>query len=277
MSARSLSWCVVSLVLVLTGTVIMHQRGTRTELIGQLEAARAADRRAADWRAENERLGASLPTPGDMARLREDRAALGTLRAEVAALRETAKVLAAAPTVTKQGNDMPDTVDLLRDRRRVPTEQLTNKGWKTSLAAFETFLWTAANGDVDTLAPALVFDPRFSSQVERLWASLSPQTRSEYRSVERLFAAMTIRDVPLGTVQLMNESQLQPGGHFLPGPGHAFLAAGLTGADKNTLRVGLYFRPSEQGWQLLVPGAAVTKYRDQLLGKPEGGVPVPVP
>lgn len=277
MSARSLSWCILSLVLVLTGTVILYQRGTRAELLGQLEAARAADRRAADLRAQNERLAASLPAPADLARLREDRAALSTLRAEVAALRETGQVLVARAAATQQGNERPDTSERLRDRRRVPTEQLTNKGWKTSLAAFETFLWTAATGDVDGLASALVFDPRFSSQVERLWADLSPQTRSEYRSVERLFAALTIRDVPLGTVQLMNDSQLQPGDHFLPGPGHAFVTAGLTGADKKTLRIGLYFRPAEQGFQLLVPGTAVTKYRDQLLGKPVGGVSLSVP
>ncbi len=272
MSARSLGWCVLSLVLVVTGTVLLHQRGTRAELALQLEAARTEDGRAAAMRAENERLAASLPPPADMARLREDRAALGTLRAEVAALRETGQVLVARVAATKSGNEKPDTSELLRERRRVPTEQLTNKGWKTSLAAFETFMWTAATGDVDALASALVFDPRFISQVERLWADLSPQTRSEYRSVERLFAAMTIRDVPLGTVQLMNDAQLQPGDHFLPGPGHAFLTAGLTGADKKTLRVGLYFRPAEQGFQLLVPGTAVTKYREQLLGKSVGSV-----
>jgi len=267
MTTRSLSWLGLILLLGLAGAVLALQRTGRLELVSQLETARETQRRSDALRAENDRLTAAQPPPSEVERLREDRVALGRLRQEVATLREAAKGLA-LPAGLFPNTQKVDTAQMLRDRRRIPSEQLTNRGWKTPLDAFETVLWSAANGEVDALAQALVFDPRWSQQVEMLWARVSPTTRAEYGSVERLFAAMTIRDVPLGTAQLIHETQLKAGDHALPGPGHAFMVTTLSGADKSTRSVGLYFRPSEKGWQLLVPGSAVTKYRDQLVGKP---------
>lgn len=266
MSPRTLAWLILVLLFGLTAAALVQQRAARGVLFSEIANLRDQQQIAAELRAHNERLAAAQLLPSELERMREDRAALGRLREEVGALRQTGGRREAA-AAAKPDTHKVDTSERLRERQRVPTEQLTNKGWKTSIEAFETFLWAAANGEVDTLAPALVFDPRWTQQVEALWAKLSPATRAEYRSVERLFAAMTIRDVPLGTAQLIHESQLQPGDHTLPGPGHMLMVTTLTGADKSTRRVALYFRPSEQGWQLLVPGAAVAKYRDQLAGK----------
>jgi hypothetical protein len=266
MSPRLLRWLMFGLLTGLAGVVLLQQRSARVTLLAEISALREQERTAAELRERNERLAAVQPSSGELERLRADRAALGRLREEVAALRETAKARETARAV-KPNTQKMDTAERLRDRLRVPTEEFANQGWKTPVGAFETFVWAAANGEVDTLAQALVFDPRWTQQVEALWANLSPATRDEYRSVERLFAALTIRDVPLGTAQLIHESQLKPGEHTLPGPGHAFMVTALTGADKKTRHVGLYFRPSDSGWQLLVPGAAVAKYRDQLIGK----------
>lgn len=266
MSPRLLSWLMVGLLAGLAGGVLVQQRSARGALLAEIAALREQERTAAELRQRNERLAAVQPSSGELERLRADRAALGRLQEEVAALRQTGKARESSREVKPTTQNL-DTAGRLSARQRVPTEQFANKGWKTPLEAFETFVWSATNGDVDTLAEALVFDPRWAQQVEALWSGLSPATRAEYRSVERLFAALTIRDVPLGTAQLMHESQLKPGEHTLPGPGHAFMITTLTGADKATRRVGMYFRPSESGWQLLVPGAAVAKYRDQLVGK----------
>lgn len=266
MSPRLLSWLMCGLLAGLAGVVLVQQRSARGALLAEISALREQEQTVAGLRERNQRLAATGPSPGELERLQADRAALGRLREEVSALRETAKAREPARAV-KADTQTLDTAERLRERQRIPMAEFANQGWKTPLAAFETFVWSAANGDVDTLAQALVFDPRWTQHVEALWSGLSPATRAEYRSVERLFAALTIRDVPLGTAQLIHESQLKPGEHMLPGPGHAFMVTAMTGADKTTRRVGLYFRPSEAGWQLLVPGAAVAKYRDQLIGK----------
>ncbi len=266
MNARTLSVLVIILLLGGTAVVLILQRQAHAEVDGELEIARESAQALDRIRSENARLTAALPTPAELRALREDRVALGRLRQEVASLRkavdalaEPARVVPAVPKVSAS--------DLLRDRRRVSSQQMSNVGWKTPLAAFETLVWAAVQGDIDALAQAVVFDPRWNYQVELLWAGLSPETRAEYRSAERLFAAMTLRDMPLGTTQVNHESQLQPGDHTLPGPGHALVVANFSDANKNSRRVALYFRPSDQGWQLLIPGAAVAKYRDVLKGK----------
>ena len=263
--ASTFRWWVLGALLGIAGVGLMQQRAGRGGLEAELATLQEKQRDAAALRAEHARLTAELPPPEALERWREDRAALARLQQEVAVLRRAPEP--ARPAQTPSHTEKLDTSERLRERQRVPLDQLVNRGWTTPRAAFETALWAAAHGEVETLAQGLVFDPRWAQQVDALWAGLSPATRAEYRSVERLFAALTISDVPLGTAQLLHESELKPGEHALPGPGHAFLVTTLTGPDKSTRRVALYFRPSDKGWQLVVPGAAVTKYREQLAKK----------
>ena len=207
-------------------------------------------------RAENRRLAGAQASAKELEALRGDHAAVGRLRGEIEGLRkraeESARVAAerAAP------------------RERVITEvPLAASAWKNSgnatpAATFETVLWAAAGGDVDKLASLLRFDPEVRAEAEALFASLSTAKRAEYGTAERLIAAFTARDVPLGTAKLFDSRMEYHGDRQM--------AAQLKDPEGKS-RVAMFgLRPEGGTWGLVVPASAVEKYAAMLKGAAAG-------
>lgn len=249
--------------------ILISQRRAAAELVRERQLTLEQHRRGANLRAEIARLAAVQPEAAELERLREDRDAARRLRAEIEALKEAAKTTAARPVATPASQEPARPKGTFAEGRLAKAEEWRNVGRATPIAAFESALWAAAAGDIDALASSLVFDPTWRAQVDQLWAKLSEPTRTQYATPERLFAALTAKDIPLGAAQVMREQILKPGEMGINAPGETtFVMAALTNPKANsTKRVGLFLHPSPDGWLLMVPGAAVVKYRDLLTGK----------
>lgn len=222
---------------------------------------------ASRLRTERERLNAELaaqaagqPKADELARLRSDRDALRRLRAEVESLKTAAAKPAAPPA---KGTDEHGT---FADARLAKAAEWKNVGRATPIASFETALWAAASGEVDTLAQGLVMESPARGELEALWTELPAEARGQYGSPERLLAALTVKDIPLGSAQVFNTEVLKPGTHPFEGE-IARVVAALVTAENTRSKHALHLRRDGDEWKLVVPRSAVKKYRDRLAGR----------
>ena len=133
----------------------------------------------------------------------------------------------------------------------VPADRWRNAGQTTAEAAFETALWAAANGDLDALVGLLVFDSAARQEADALFARLPPAARREMATPEKMIAALTAMDVPLGQATITRQQD---------GSDSTTITARLSDATGHT-SVALFSLTSEGGhWQLRVPASVVRKY-----------------
>ncbi|HEY1110032.1 MAG TPA: hypothetical protein VGE76_15385 [Opitutaceae bacterium] len=238
-------------------------------LRSEASALRADLDQASKLKTERERLGAELakqarelPGADELARLRSDREALRRLRAEVESLKA---VVAKPPAPHAKTADKRGT---FADARLANAAEWKNVGRATPIASFETALWAAASGEVDALAQGLVLEPSARGELEALWAELPPGARGQYGSPERLLAALTLKDIPLGAAQVFNTEVLKPGTHPFEGEISRVVAALLTAENKRTTHA-LHLQHTGDEWKLVVPQSAVKKYRERLAGRTE--------
>ena len=248
----------IGAVVVVVACGLGWQRRAAEVMRAEVERLRGEREAWTHVQAENRRLAEVQVSETELKALRGDHAAVERLRGEIEGLRKRAEESARA--VAKSA----------APRERVITEvPLAAGAWKNSgnatpVAAFETVLWAAAGGDVDKLASLLRFDEGVRSQAEALFSGLSAATRAEYGTAERLIAALTARDVPLGTAKLF-DTKADYGGDRR-------MAAQLKDPEGKS-RVALFsLRPEGGTWGLVVPASAVEKYTAMLKGAgPEAG------
>lgn len=246
--------------LAVVGGGLWHLRSEASALRAELD-------QASKLKAERERLGAELatraakqPNADELARLRSDREALRRLRAEV----ESLKAVAAKPPAPQEKT--ADKRGAFADARLAKAAEWKNVGRATPVASFETALWAAASGEVDALAQGLVMEPSARVELEALWAELPTEARGQYGSSERLLAALTLKDIPLGSAQVFNTEVLKPGTHPFDGEISRVIAALVTAENKRTTHA-LHLQRAGDDWKLIVPRSAVKKYRERLAGR----------
>lgn len=231
---------------------------------------RAELNQASTTKREREQLGAELTKqaaaqagPDELARLRNDREATRRLRAELESLKAVS-VTTAPPPQTRTGGKR----GTFSDTALTKAAEWRDVGRATPIAAFETALWAAASGEVDALAHGLVIEPSAQTELAGLWADLPEAARSQYGSPERLIAALTLKDIPLGSAQVFNTEVLKPGTHPFEGEIARVVAALVTSENKRTTHA-LHLGRAGDEWKLIVPRTAVKKYRERLAGRIE--------
>lgn len=258
-----------AMALAVVALLVWQQRGVaalRQEVGVERERAVASALEAAELAG----LAARQPSPGELARLRADREALRKLRAEIESLKVAAKSSAGRPAPTAapvaraaEGGAEPT----FAPGRMAKAEEWTNAGHATPAAAFETLLWAAAGGDLEVLARSLAIAAGDRAQVEAVWREVSAATRAEFGTPERLFAALTAKDVPIGSAQVFHQAVLKPGEWGAPaGTERAVVAARITDAEKKGKTIAFQLERADDGWRVLLPGAAIRQYRDALRG-----------
>lgn len=241
--------------------IVVWQRQTAAGLRAEVELEREQARARGQLAAETARLRAMQISAADLEALRGDHAALVRLRGEIDGLRrradEAARVVAAkAVEVAK-----PREPSILEGP--LPATAWKNAGSATPAAALETVLWAAAGGEVDALARMLRFDAGVRAQLDALFAGLSVATRADYGTPERLIAALTARDVPLGKAKLFDTKA-----EF---NGDRRMAMQLYETEGKALQGVLFsLRPEGGTWGLVVPASAVEKYAAMLRGEERG-------
>ena len=251
------------LLLVVTAGVLWHGHSDASALRADLARARQLKTERERQTAELAAQAAGQPSADELARLRSDREATRRLRTEIEALKAASAKPQPSPrpiSTEKRGT--------FADAQLAKAADWKNVGRTTPVAAFETALWAAASGEVDTLALGLVVEPSAQSELAGLWAELPEAARGQYGSPERLIAALTLKDIPLGSAQVFNAEVLKPGSHPFEGEIARVAAALVTVENKRTTHV-LHLGRSGEEWKLIVPRAAVKKYRERLAGRIE--------
>ncbi|HEX2861785.1 MAG TPA: hypothetical protein VHN79_09095 [Lacunisphaera sp.] len=226
-----------------TVAVLGWQRHRATELRAEIDRQRS--RAAERMRAETERpRPAVAASPAPDAELMVEQAAIAQLRADLEAMqrrvREAAAVRPAPP---------PETLPLAGNV--VAFSLWKHRGRATPEAALETALWSAVNGDTETLASLLLFDPEARNEANALFSSLPENLRREFTSPERLIAFLVAKDVPLGSATILNQ---------FPTPNETRMATQIFEADGKQKVALLSLRPDDAGWRFVVPPRAVKRY-----------------
>lgn len=239
---RNEFWLLCGLVVVGAGTAIWRQRVAGDDLrqeIGRLQADR---RTLEEVQSENVRLRALQVSPEKLTALRADREAVGQLRREIEALERSAALTPALAAPPK-----PGTAPI------VPSAQWKNAGRATPAAALETALWAAAGGDIDTLAGMIELLPAEQALASEFFAALPDTVRAEHRTPERLIAMMTAKDIPLGSMQVLDFDDY--------GTNHmANILVALRNPQGNTKTTQLSLRRAADGWKLQIPREALQQY-----------------
>lgn len=233
------------------------QRQTAAGLRAEVELQREQARARAQLAADTARLRANQISAADLEALRGDHAALVRLRGEMDALRSRAEEAARAVAAKAAAVAKPREPSILEGP--LPASAWKNAGTATPAAALETVLWAAAGGEVDALAGLLRFDAGVKARMEGLFAGLPESVRTEYGTPERLIAALTARDVPLGKAKLFDTKA-----DF---SGDRRMAVQLYETEGKAPRGVLFsLRPEGGTWGLVVPASAVEKYAAMLKG-----------
>lgn len=248
MSAKP--WWGIAAVALIAAAAIGWQEHVRATWQRRIEVAQSHLREVRRIPAENARAGGgSLPTvtDDDLAAAHAD---LATLSRELEAKRAIGGPAALPPGRFGVG-------------ARLAATEWRNAGNATPEATFETVLWAAAGGDVDTFAGALTYvGPSDAKAARALFDTLPAAVQSKYGTPEKLIAALTIPDVPLGAVQINDWSdaaERRPS---------RLVSALFTGPDGATKQRTLIFLRRNDGWKLAVTKAALARYALQLAGDP---------
>ena len=248
-------WWMVFILFIGVAGVLVFQRSEAETLRKEIDASHVRRDQAARLRAENQSLAAEYPSNAELALLRDDREVLAGLRSEVEKLRNSAgktRRVAGASIGSKPAMTIVDGL--------VPESAWRNVGHETPEAAVETALWAAAGGDVELLARSLFMDTAAREQAAALLAGLPSETRAFYGTPELLMAFLTAKDIPSEGARILK-------------PGPDAQAAGrrtvqLRDAARRLRQTHLTLKETPEGWRLVVPAEAVTRYRTMLKGTP---------
>lgn len=250
--AKIIGWLCVIGVICTAGFMLWQQHEAEEKLQRDVVDLRQRHTGLERQEAENRRLAAALPDPTQLERLRADHAAIPRLRGEIDALRAN----------LQRATSVASGLGRFDEGSRVPAAEWKNAGTATARATLETVLWAAAGGDVDTFAKSVMLpDASARKQALALLESLPSELRESYGTPERLVAFLAIKDVPLGTAEIVGWTERKAATPTMT------VDMQLSGPDGQPRDVVLRFSQEGTDWKLVVPSMAFAKYRVLLAQK----------
>jgi len=204
--------------------------------------------------AEQRRLETAQASQAEFEQAQKERSLVSSLRAEIASMKRRAdsvsrtKAASAPPQATR--------FSLKDSPMAVSSAAWENVGAQTPEATFETALWAAAGGDLDTLAGLFTFDSEARTKITSLFGALPAALQNELGTPERLLALLAAKDVPLGGAAKIWSQY--------GSPADTKIAAEIVGPEGKSKQVRLTVRLDGNHWQFVVPETAVEKYAGQL-------------
>lgn len=238
------------------------QRQTADALREEIARQRDQAEERARLKAANQRLVAAQPTVEQLEELLAKQTALEQLRSQIAAVHRREEEAGRAATAQRLAGAERNVAIRSLKGNSLTVEQWQNAGQATPDAAFQTTLWAAAAGDIDTLAEILVFDPEVKSRAAETFARLPEPLRNDLGTPERLVALMTALDVPLGSASILAE---------FPAPTETRISALLIDPEGNPKTAIFSLRADGDRWRLIVPANVARKYADTLRAPPAAG------
>lgn len=237
------SYLVLTAVLGVTAAGLGWQHRITAKLDEKIDRQRAEARELSRLRTENQRLAAVRPTAEELADLLARQVTLEQLRKQRAAMQgreqEMAQAVATEPAAPSlKGNS-------------VAFKLWRNVGQATPDAAFETALWAAAAGDLDTLAGLLTFDDEVKKQATTTFDHLPAAMQNELGSPEKLVALLTAIDVPLGRASILGQVSTPTGTR---------VTSQLIDAEGKSRTAVFTLQAEDDRWRLKVSAGVVAKY-----------------
>jgi len=263
MSASRLIYAIIGALTLAVVAGLGWQHHATTELRGEIARLRTLSAQKARLSAAHQRLAAAQASAADVENLRAERARVSALRAELEAMRSRAEVSARRSALRTVSETGPKPAAHSLKEHAVPAGEWKNVGRATPEAAFETALWAAAGGDIETLAGLLVLDADARAKAEALLASLPEAMQGQLVTPERLIALLTAKDVPLGSAKIL--------GQFL-NQGETKLVAQLLDPDGKSKLATLSLRAEGGRWGFGVSGKIVERYATMLRTPPPAAV-----
>lgn len=228
------------------------QRHT-TLLLRETIARQRSDRKVIEQlSAEHRRLTAAQLSPEELEKLRAERAAVSALLLEIEGMKRRAEIAARGIAIQKAAV-VPMAPSL--KGRPVTSDRWMNAGQSSPDAAFQTALWAAAGGDVESLAETLVFDADTKVRADKLFAQLPAAMQTEVGTSEKLVALLTAKDIASGSAQILAQYPSSTG---------AKIAARLFDADGNQKQMLISMKADGDSWRLIVPSNAIERYATSL-------------
>ncbi len=254
---RAATWIIAGgLVVLATGGGALWQYRAKTEAEAEAFALRVRHDEVERLTKENHRLASALPNESDLETLRRERATAAQLQGELTQLQQRAEAeRAAAAAQAKKLAELP----AIR-RGVLSASDWHDVGRATPEAALETALWAAAGGRIDRFAESFSYGPGAKEKAETLFASLPEAMRSEFGSVDKLIALMSVQRVPIGGAQVMTVEKTTEG---------VTLGTRLIDPVGPKRLSNLTFRQEGNAWKLVVPAEAVDAYARKL-NSPDG-------
>lgn len=232
------------------------QRRTNTELRRELMHRRGELAEHGRLEKEHQRLAAEQVSADELAQRTEDRETLAALAAEIELARRRVN---AASSKAGSGTASAPAARLSLREYTLDASEWKNAGDHEPAAAIETALWSAAHGDIATLAGMLTISGDTRERATELIAALPPALRGEVATPEQLVAVLTANAIPLGTANVAAQFDYPPG---------ARLVLQLTDADGKSRETLISLQASEGRWRLVVPDAAFRGYVEALQQPP---------
>ncbi|MEO7412641.1 MAG: hypothetical protein ABIZ81_04730 [Opitutaceae bacterium] len=223
--------------------VALQQRATNGALRTEASRLQALNREADALRAKNLLLTGHQVSAEELARLREAALEESRLRVEANELRRKAQEAA-----TSEGGASP------ADAPQPAPEFWTNAGRTTPLAALQSTVWAARQGDTNTLAGLIAFDAAGRALVDALFARLPDESRVLTGSAEKAFATLLAVRLPqdLGSAEVTT-------GPVTMGD-ELTLGMRLKRTDGESKEAKLRFAHDAEGWRMVVPAKVVENY-----------------
>lgn len=197
---------------------------------------------------DHRRLREALPSDTEWEGLRYDHIRLEELRKQLVELRSRPAGATVPPSVAPSAaTPLP-----------VPVSAWRQTGWATPVDTLHTALWAASQGNIDIMAQSIFLDERARAKAQSLLERLRQTTSLEASTPEHLIALLTVKEVPLGSLQLLSLTQ--------PNPKLAMIRVRLTAPEGAAKVTNLTLRQTTGEWRLVVPEGAVDAYALQLTG-----------
>ena len=248
-------FALILMLLVVALVVLGRQRRTAAKFRGEIAQQRDEASLRARLNAEAQKLVANRVSPEKLGRLRAERNAVATLRAEIETMKRRAETIARAaadrPPTGTELNPIPPSMK----EGAVSAAFWKNVGEATPDAAFETALWAGVGGDVEKLASLLSFDAEAQTNAEAIFANLPASMQRELATPQRLIALLVAKDVPLGSARIWAQYGT---------PTDAKITAQLLDAEGKSKSVQLSLRSEADKWRFVVSGKIVERYAARL-------------
>jgi hypothetical protein len=238
---------------------LQHERDVLVRETGTLSALRA----------QHSQLAAEAPSPGELAKRREEQRAAEHLRRELSELRERIQRrldAARAPGSASRAPLPAVPVDLPAARG---PESWRNVGRGSPSAAIETTLWAAQGGDVQHLAEGLLLGPGGASQARALLNRLPTSLRSDITTPEQLVALLMAGQPPQESIVVPEQ------GEETAGEKGARRVVTLVRPDGEQRKASVVAVKVDDRWKLVVPDPVVGTYLQAVTGPVPASPPKP--